>query len=62
MSGSDADVRPGELDIHLSGRYGTVDMLPLSFSEYVHWTGGRHDLNNQYRDTWNTAPFPMTCS
>ena len=35
ITGSNAYMLSGELATHLSGRYVTIDMLPLSFSEYV---------------------------
>ena len=47
----------GELATYLSGRYVTIDMLPLSFSEYVEWTGDTRDLSGKYRRYLATS-FP----
>ena len=58
LTGSNAYMLSGELATHLSGRYVTVDMLPLSFAEYVQWTGDQHDLNRKYREYLETSSFP----
>lgn len=58
LTGSNAYMLSGELATHLSGRYVTVDMLPLSFAEYVRWTGDQHDLNRKYREYLETSSFP----
>ncbi|MGN1367402.1 MAG: ATP-binding protein [Aristaeellaceae bacterium] len=58
LTGSNAYMLSGELATHLSGRYVTVDMLPLSFAEYVQWTGSQHDLSRKYRDYLETSSFP----
>lgn len=58
LTGSNAYMLSGELATHLSGRYVSVDMLPLSFAEYVQWTGDQHDLNRKYRDYLETSSFP----
>ena len=33
-------------------------MLPLSFAEYVQWTGNRNDLSRKYREYLETSSFP----
>lgn len=58
LTGSNAYMLSGELATHLSGRYVTVDMLPLSFAEYVQWTGNRNDLSRKYREYLETSSFP----
>lgn len=58
MTGSNAYMLSGELATFLSGRYVTVDMLPLSFAEYVQWTGDRYDLSKKYRDYLEYSSFP----
>lgn len=58
LTGSNAYMLSGELATHLSGRYVTVDMLPLSFAEYVQWTGDQHDLNRKYREYLENSSFP----
>ena len=50
ITGSNAYMLSGELATHLSGRYVTIDMLPLSFAEYVSWTGSTDGLARKYRD------------
>lgn len=58
LTGSNAYMLSGELATHLSGRYVTIDMLPLSFAEYVQWTGNRNDLSRKYRDYLESSSFP----
>lgn len=58
LTGSNAYMLSGELATHLSGRYVTVDMLPLSFAEYVQWTGDQHDLSRKYREYLESSSFP----
>lgn len=58
ITGSNAYMLSGELATHLSGRYVTIDMLPLSFAEYVEWTGTPHDLSRKYREYLETSSFP----
>ena len=58
ITGSNAYMLSGELATHLSGRYVTIDMLPLSFAEYVEWTGDTTDLSRKYRDYIETSSFP----
>lgn len=58
ITGSNAYMLSGELATHLSGRYVTIDMLPLSFSEYVEWTGNTSDLGRKYREYLETSSFP----
>ena len=56
LTGSNAYMLSGELATHLSGRYVTIDMLPLSFSEYAAFTGSRDGLSAAA--IWRRA-FPM---
>ena len=58
MTGSNAYMLSGELATSLSGRYVTIDMLPLSFAEYVAWTGGKDELSRKYREYLETSSFP----
>lgn len=58
LTGSNAYMLSGELATHLSGRYVTIDMLPLSFAEYVQWTGNRYDLSRKYREYLESSSFP----
>lgn len=58
LTGSNSYMLSGELATHLSSRYVTVDMLPLSFAEYVQWTGSTSDLSRKYRDYLECSSFP----
>lgn len=58
LTGSNAYMLSGELATALSGRYVTIDMLPLSFAEYVDAMGGRKDLARKYREYLETSSFP----
>ena len=57
LTGSNAYMLSGELATHLSGRYVTIDMLPLSFAEFVAWTVDNGDLSGKYRRYLETS-FP----
>lgn len=60
VTGSNAYMLSGELATVLSGRYVTINMLPLSFAEYCELVGGHR------RDAWNryfrNGGFPYTAS
>lgn len=58
VTGSNAHMLSGELATLLSGRYVTVEMQPLSFSEYVSWTGGTDDLARKYAHYLERSSFP----
>lgn len=60
ITGSNAQLLSGELATLLSGRYMEIEMLPLSFKEYVEFTGSTDDLARKYRDyiTFSSFPFP----
>jgi predicted AAA+ superfamily ATPase len=62
ITGSNAFFLSGELATFLSGRYITIEMLPLSFSEYVGFTGGRDDLARKYREYITRGSFPYVTS
>ena len=55
---SNAYMLSGELATHLSGRYITVEMLPLSFEEYVRWTGDSKELSRKFTEYLETSSFP----
>ena len=57
ITGSNAYMLSGELATYLSGRYVTIDMLPLSFGEYIAWAGGG-DLPRKYRMYLENSSFP----
>lgn len=58
ITGSNAYMLSGELATYLSGRYITIEMLPLSFGEYVAWTGDMNNLPVKYRNYLETSSFP----
>ncbi|MCK5848657.1 MAG: ATP-binding protein [Caldisericia bacterium] len=58
ITGSNAYFLSGELATHLSGRYITIEMLPLSFSEYVRSTGSTNELNYKFTRYIETSSFP----
>jgi predicted AAA+ superfamily ATPase len=60
LTGSNAFILSGELATLLSGRYIEIAMLPLSFNEYVLFTGDRSDLNRKYSDYLKYSSFPFT--
>ena len=58
ITGSNAYLLSGELATLLTGRYVTIEMLPLSFAEYVSWTGNRSDLQRKYVKYLEQSSFP----
>ena len=60
ITGSNAYMLSGELATLLAGRYVAVEMLPLSFSEYVSWTGDKTDLSRKYMRYLECSSFPYT--
>ncbi len=58
ITGSNAYMLSGELATLLTGRYVTIEMLPLSFAEYVSWTGDRTDLSRKYAQYLERSSFP----
>ena len=60
ITGSNSQILSGELATLLSGRYVEVNMLPLSFREYVDALGNRTDLIIKYRNYLENSSFPYT--
>lgn len=58
ITGSNAYMLSGELATLLTGRYVTIEMLPLSFAEYVAWTGDRTDLQRKFANYLERSSFP----
>lgn len=58
ITGSNAYMLSGELATLLTGRYVTIEMLPLSFAEYVSWTGDTTDLPKKYAAYLERSSFP----
>lgn len=46
ITGSNAQMLSGEISTLLSGRYVEIEMLPLSFKEYVSTKTDQMDINN----------------
>ncbi len=59
ITGSNAYMLSGELATLLSGRYVEIQMLPLSFKEYISFTGDKTDLNRKYSDYIRYSSFPF---
>ncbi|MEA1976230.1 MAG: ATP-binding protein [Bacillota bacterium] len=62
ITGSNAYLLSSELATLLSGRYVIVEMLPISFKEYVEFLGDSSDLNQKYKDYLLYSSFPYTLS
>jgi len=59
ITGSNAYLLSGELATLLSGRYITIDMLPLSFSEYCDFTKeSRKNVKEKFNDYLRFGSFP----
>ncbi len=60
ITGSNAYMLSGELATLLSGRYIEISMLPLSFKEYLSFTGDKTDLSRKFSDYLRYSSFPYT--
>lgn len=60
ITGSNAYMLSSEIATLLSGRYVQIEMLPLSFKEYVTSTGNEHDLARKYTQYLENSSFPYT--
>lgn len=58
ITGSNAKFLSRDLATLLSGRYVTVEMLPLSFAEFVSSTGDTRDLSRKFSSYVETSSFP----
>lgn len=58
ITGSNAYMLSSEIATLISGRYVQVEMLPLSFKEYVKSTGSESDLGRKYADYLENSSFP----
>jgi uncharacterized protein len=59
ITGSNAYMLSGELATLLSGRYIKIEMLPLSFKEYVSATDENINLERRFRDYLRFGGFPF---
>lgn len=60
ITGSNAHMLSGEIATLISGRYIQIEMLPLSFKEYVSSTGSESDLARKYTEYLENSSFPYT--
>lgn len=60
LTGSNAYMLSGELATLLSGRYIKIEMLPLSFSEYVIAKKSEKSTDESYLEYIETSSFPYT--
>lgn len=58
VTGSNAYMLSSEIATLISGRYVQIEMLPLSFKEYVTSTGSETDLSRKYVDYLQNSSFP----
>jgi predicted AAA+ superfamily ATPase len=58
ITGSNAYMLSSEIATLLSGRYVEIQMLPLSFKEYISYWGNNADLSRKYRDYLQYGSFP----
>lgn len=58
LTGSNAYMLSGELATLLSGRYIKIEMLPLSFLEFVKVSGRADSLDEKYQEYIETSSFP----
>jgi len=60
ITGSNAYMLSSEIATLISGRYVQIEMLPLSFKEYVESTGDEKELARKYREYLEESSFPYT--
>lgn len=58
ITGSNAYFMSGELATLLSGRYVEIEMLPLSFKEYISFFNDNTDIPTRYRKYLENSSFP----
>ena len=60
ITGSNAHMLSSEITTLLSGRYIQIEMLPLSFKEYMISTGSMNERGIKYVDYLQNSSFPYT--
>ena len=60
ITGSNAYMLSGEIATLISGRYVQIEMLPLSFKEYMESTGSMADRGVKYAEYLENSSFPYT--
>ncbi len=58
ITGSNAYMLSSEIATLISGRYVQIEMLPLSFKEYLEGTGGMDDRGIKYMEYLENSSFP----
>ena len=59
-TGSNAYMLSSEIATMISGRYIQIEMLPLSFKEYMERTGSMNDRGIKYAEYLQNSSFPFT--
>ena len=60
VTGSNAYMLSSEIATMISGRYVQIEMLPLSFREYMESTGSMNDRGIKYAEYLQNSSFPYT--
>lgn len=60
ITGSNAYMLSSEIATLISGRYVQIEMLPLSFKEYMESTGSMNDRGVKYTEYLENSSFPYT--
>lgn len=60
ITGSNAYMLSSEIATLISGRYVQIEMLPLSFREYMESTGSMNDRGIKYTEYLQNSSFPYT--
>ena len=60
ITGSNAYMLSSEIATMISGRYIQIEMLPLSFKEYMESTGSMNDRGIKYAEYLQNSSFPFT--
>lgn len=60
ITGSNAYMLSSEIATLISGRYVQIEMLPLSFKEYMESTGSMNDRGIKYTEYLQNSSFPYT--
>lgn len=60
ITGSNAYMLSSEIATLISGRYVQIEMLPLSFKEYMESTGNMNDRGIKYTEYLENSSFPYT--
>lgn len=60
VTGSNAYMLSSEIATLISGRYVQIEMLPLSFCEYMESTGNMNDRGIKYAEYLQNSSFPYT--